>query len=255
MKPAILCATVWFVGLWIVSPAFALTVRVDSPNGTPRILVNGEPVRARMFWGAPGSAPIRITPDWSEVSFDFVAGGSAANGTMHFRFGDTPGDVFLDDIHVVDLDEKRDLIPRCDFESGPDSFSRDWTFWPTGAKNTAGAIQVEPGEAPMPRSPAAQSPEGRLNSTWRKPLTSSRRFNSAASYGYGKRYSTNSKPASRASAKRSRNGASVNSIVRLAANLGIDVSRLSACDQRKVVEVSNIQGVTAGGTTTIHLNT
>jgi hypothetical protein len=125
--------------------ASALTVRVDPAGGAPRLLVNGEPVRARMFWGGPGSTPLKLTTEWKQISFEFIASGSASNGTMHFRFGNEPGDIFLDDIHVTDLDTSRDLIPRCDFESGPESFKRDWTFWPTGAANTVGTPSVEPG--------------------------------------------------------------------------------------------------------------
>lgn len=118
---------------------------MDPAGGAPRLLVNGEPVRARMFWGAPGSTPLKLTTEWKQISFEFTASGSASNGTMHFRFGSEPGDIFLDDIHVADLDAGRDLIPRCDFESGPESFKRDWTFWPTGATNTVGTTTVEPG--------------------------------------------------------------------------------------------------------------
>lgn len=125
--------------------AAPLTVRVDPASGAPRLLVNGEPVRARMFWGAPGSAPLKLSTEWKQISFEFTASGSANNGTMHFRFGSEPGDIVLDNIQVADLDAGRDLIPRCDFESGPESFKRDWTFWPTGAANTVGTITVEPG--------------------------------------------------------------------------------------------------------------
>jgi hypothetical protein len=118
---------------------------VDSAGGAPRLIVNGEPVRARMFWGGPGSTPLKLTTEWRQISFEFIASNSANMGTMHFRFGNEPGDIFLDDIHVIDLDTGRDLIPRCDFESGPESFKRDWTFWPTGAANTVGTPTVEPG--------------------------------------------------------------------------------------------------------------
>ena len=33
-------------------------------------------------------------------------------------------------------------MPRRDFESGPASFERDWTFWPHGAANTVGTVAV-----------------------------------------------------------------------------------------------------------------
>ncbi|MFA6546501.1 MAG: beta-galactosidase [Limisphaerales bacterium] len=139
----LVCAGLLFCG---ALRAPALTVRVDAGGGAPRLLVNGEPVRSRMFWGAPGSAPVPVKTEPRVVSFEFTATeSSAGKGTMHFRFGETPGDVFLDDIRVTDLGEQRDVIPLCDFESGPGSFARSWTFWPTGPQNTVGSVQVEPG--------------------------------------------------------------------------------------------------------------
>ncbi|MCX6901099.1 MAG: beta-galactosidase [Verrucomicrobia bacterium] len=135
------CLLTAVTGLVFAAP---LTVRVDPAGGAPRLLVNGQPVRARMFWGAPGSAPLKLTPEWKQISFEFAASGSASDGTMHFRFGSEAGDIFLDDIQVADLDAGRDLIPRCDFEAGPESFKRNWTFWPTGAANTVATTTVEP---------------------------------------------------------------------------------------------------------------
>ncbi len=67
-----------------------------SPNGAPRIVVNGQPMRARMFFGGPGSMPLHVGPEWQPVEFDFTALSSAENGTMHFRFGHTAGEVELD---------------------------------------------------------------------------------------------------------------------------------------------------------------
>ena len=122
----------------------SLTVRVDPAGGAPRLVVNGEPVRARMFWGWPGSAPLPVLPTWQEVKFEFVASGSATNGTMHFRFGHTPGDIYFDDLRVVDLDHAGDIVLRSDFENGMAGFQRDWTFWPSGKMNTVGEIEIAP---------------------------------------------------------------------------------------------------------------
>ena len=124
----------------------AASVRVDSAAGAPRLLVNGQPVRARMFWGGPGGAPIPIGPKARLVSFEFKAlEDEPARATMHLRFGKTHGEIVLDDITVTDLDTGRDVVPRCDFEGGPDAFARDWTFWPTGKQNTVGTTAVVPG--------------------------------------------------------------------------------------------------------------
>ena len=123
----------------------SLTVRVEARSGAPRLVVNGRPVRARMFFGGPGSAPIRIEPAGRSVEFEFVAQEDAlAMGTLHFRFGQIPGDVFLDNIRIVDIASGKEVMPACDFESGPDAFSRDWASWPPGPANTVGTVSVEP---------------------------------------------------------------------------------------------------------------
>ncbi len=54
-----------------IGSAGALSVRVDTTNGAPRLLVDGKPVRARMFFGIPGSAPIAIAAGPRQMSFDF----------------------------------------------------------------------------------------------------------------------------------------------------------------------------------------
>jgi hypothetical protein len=145
--------------------ADALTVRVDSAGGAPRLVVNGEPVRARMFWGAPGWSALPIEPEWKHIAFEFTATGSASNGTMHFRFGPSAGDIFLDEIEVTDVDVQSARVPLCDFEAGEPSFACDWTFWPPGAANTVGRIAVEPhagrnGSSGLPR--ASCSAPGRV---------------------------------------------------------------------------------------------
>lgn len=122
----------------------ALTVGIDPAGGAPRIVVNGEPVRARMFWGSPGASNIRISRQPRKVEFEFTAVESADTGTMHFRFGRCPGDIFLDDIRVTDLASPSSsaVLVNSDFESGPESFTRDWTFWPQDAANTVGSVAV-----------------------------------------------------------------------------------------------------------------
>lgn len=121
-----------------------LTVRVDTPSGAPRLLVNGRPVRARMFFGGPGSAPVWIEPAGRSIEFEYTAeNDSQGTGTLHFRFGQMPGDVFLDNIRIEDVTLGQDVTPVSDFENGPDSFSRAWTFWPPGTANTVGTVSVE----------------------------------------------------------------------------------------------------------------
>ena len=126
-------------------PAAALTVRVESPQGAPRLVVDGEAVRARMFYGGPGWSALPIGPEGKQIEFEFTATGSAENGTMHFRFGPSAGVVRLDDLQVTDLNDQHDIIPVCDFEGGLAQFEHDWTHWPVDAAvNTVGTISVEP---------------------------------------------------------------------------------------------------------------
>jgi hypothetical protein len=123
------------------------TVRVDATSGAPRLLVDGQPVRARMFWGGPGSRPIPATTAGQELRFEFQpTSDEPSHGTMHFRFGSAAGDIYLDDIRVVDLDAQREVLPRCDFEHGAASFQREWMVWPPkGPQNTVGTVSVEKG--------------------------------------------------------------------------------------------------------------
>lgn len=108
--------------------------------------MNGHPVRPRMFFGGPGSAPVRINPTGGTVEFEFTAQADAAGrGTLHFRFGQAPGEVFLDNIKIVEAASGQEVGPVSDFEGGPDTFARDWTTWPTGPANTVGTVAVEPG--------------------------------------------------------------------------------------------------------------
>lgn len=121
-----------------------VTVRVDASRGAPRLVVNGKPVRARMFFGLPGAAPVKCESPGRTLEFEFTADNdSRGKGTLHFRFGQKPGDVFLDNIRVVDVGSGKDVTVS-DFESGPDSFSRAWTFYPSGEVNTVGTANVEP---------------------------------------------------------------------------------------------------------------
>ncbi|MCX7887036.1 MAG: beta-galactosidase, partial [Verrucomicrobiae bacterium] len=104
--------------LLAVNTAAALTVRVESPNGAPRLVVNGRPVRARMFWGHPGSTLIWVSNDWRQVNFEFVASETATTATMHVRFGHQQGAVELRDITVNDQP------------------LREWIVWPPTSKDS-----------------------------------------------------------------------------------------------------------------------
>jgi len=122
------------------------TVRVDASSGAPRLLVDGQPVRARMFFGLPGSRPLPATPEGAEIGFEFVpAQDELRSATMHFRFGQVPGVVDLDDIRVEDLTTGEQVFAPCDFESGVDALTSHWGIWPEGDRNTVGRVEVGAG--------------------------------------------------------------------------------------------------------------
>jgi hypothetical protein len=153
-RSAIAMRAMWLVVavvLLVVSRGAAgddLTVRVDPAGGAPRLVVNGQPVRSRMFWGAPGSSPIAVGTDWKDYAFEFTSRGDADNGTLHVRFGQSPGAVWLDSFRIVDRDDPgQAVLLNEDFETGDDQ--NTWTFWPTGAANTVGTVQVEKGAGPV----------------------------------------------------------------------------------------------------------
>ncbi len=129
-------------------PAAAVeSVRVDASSGAPRIVIDGKPVRARLFFGLPGAAALSLKTTEQIVTFTFTApDDEPARATMHFRFGDSPGDVFLDDIRCVDSNTGREVFPTATFEGGMHDFQKSWHLWPPGAANTAGAVTVEPGK-------------------------------------------------------------------------------------------------------------
>lgn len=132
------------------SSAFSIeTVRVDIANGAPRLLVDGTPVRARIFFGRSGGRPLVADSTGSvghPVTFEFISGNDAENsGTMHIRFGNAPGDVFLDDIRVTDIDTGADILPLCPFDGNTGDFEKNWKFWPGGSQGTLAIVRIENG--------------------------------------------------------------------------------------------------------------
>lgn len=140
--------SVGWAGLLLLTAAAAmgLTVSVVTPQGAPRLMVDGQPVRGRMFWGGPGSRPLALPADGQVVTTEFRAlADEPEHATMHLRFGGTPGTIVLDDLQVTDTATGRDVIAANRFEGEADSFRQEWTFWPTGEQNTVADVQVVPG--------------------------------------------------------------------------------------------------------------
>lgn len=139
------CCCVLVAGLVCSAIASGVeTVRVETVSGAPRLVVDGQSVRARMFFGLPGTKPLRADARGKELSFEFTPTESEPHtATMHFRFGHAPGTVDLDDIHVRDLTTGRDVL-HCDFEAGAASFSSEWNVFPPDARNTVGKVEIAP---------------------------------------------------------------------------------------------------------------
>ncbi len=128
--------------IMVSTPASALTVRVDATSGAPRIVVNGEPVRSRMFFGGFRGTPIPLTPGEREISFEFTALESEpSTATMHFRLGQVPGDIAIDDVHITDLDTGVDVVANQSFETD-DAFDTSWIYWPADEDNTVASVAV-----------------------------------------------------------------------------------------------------------------
>jgi hypothetical protein len=147
MKILYILAGMILAAVWTQPAAGIETARVDASSGVPRLMVDGKPVRARMFWGDIGSRPVAARKKPQQVTFEFSPlADEPATATMHFRFGNVPGDVYLDDIRLVETATGRDVFPPSDFEGGPQSFGSSWTSWPPGSQNTVGTVSVEPGK-------------------------------------------------------------------------------------------------------------
>ncbi|MHB8972365.1 MAG: hypothetical protein ACYC3X_14035 [Pirellulaceae bacterium] len=141
------CCLALVLGLaWSSLASGVETVRVDVSTGAPRLVVDGKPVRARMFFGLPGTKPLPATATGGEISFEFTpAQDELRAATMHLRFGQVAGTVDVDDIRVQDLTTGEDVLATCDFESGTGALTSHWNLWPEGDKNTVGQVQVQPG--------------------------------------------------------------------------------------------------------------
>ena len=122
-------------------------VRVETRHGVPLVVVDGQPVRSRIFWGGPTrSVPITLTKEWKEYSAVFTSqGNSEGRGTVHFRFSDDPGVLYLDDITVTEVESGRVVMPLQQFEKKTD-YQQGWTCWPVGKDNKVGVAEVVAGK-------------------------------------------------------------------------------------------------------------
>ena len=117
----------FFLGIvfLFVTVRAAEEVRIDVSSGAPLIVVDGEPVRARMFYGDSGAKPIPIDDELKEYAFEFVPKESSnGRAALAIYFGAKPGSVVLDDIELKEISTGRDVFPSCNFENGIEDFDR-----------------------------------------------------------------------------------------------------------------------------------
>ena len=119
-----------------------LIVRVQDTPGGPQIHVNGKPVPPRFFWGVDNSGRLAVGESWVERSFEFTPDTDVAgNGTLHFRFADTPGELWLADLRLTDTRTGADVLPSGSFAAQA-VFDKVWRSWPVGAANTVGRLAL-----------------------------------------------------------------------------------------------------------------
>ena len=123
-----------------------MEARVRCVAGVPRIEIDGRPVRSRVFFGNPQQGRLAVGTQPSLHSFEFEAlQDSGGKGTFHFRFGEEPGACWIDDFQIEETATGRKVAGPCTFAGGMEEFARDWRFWPTGADNTVGKMDVVDG--------------------------------------------------------------------------------------------------------------
>lgn len=123
-----------------------LTVRVDHSKGAPRIMVNDKAVRARIFYGQPAAGNIPILTEGELIEYEFSPETEAINSaTVHFRFGQTAGDVYLDDLSITDLTTGEKTLSNIDFENGDADFNSNFAVWPPERDKAVFNFQVEKG--------------------------------------------------------------------------------------------------------------
>lgn len=132
------------VSLLTSLPAGAVVVRVGKTPGGPQICVDGRPVPPRFFWGAMNSGRCSVSGEWTTQSFDFIPGKVDGTGTLHFRFGQAPGEIWLADVRIQDAQTKEDILNPGSFASD-NVFQATWSTWPPREANTVGKVGIEDG--------------------------------------------------------------------------------------------------------------
>jgi len=120
-------------------------VRVQRSPGGPRITLNGKAVRPWMFFGNPRTGKIHAGGPWKRVEFTFFPEMDIpGRGTLHFRFGRVPGDVWVRNVSIVENRTGRTVLASDTFASEK-TFNDHWDVWPPGKRNTVGKVEIDDG--------------------------------------------------------------------------------------------------------------
>jgi beta-galactosidase len=162
----------------LAASAVAVTVRVQPTPGGPQIHVNGKPVPPRFFFGVPRGGNSTVDEKWTPHAFEFMPLADVpAAGTLHFRFGQTAGEVWLADVRIVDVETGGDILPPGSFANGQ-GFSEVWNLWPPGAKNTVGRVALTNGalQVTLTNPPAGTWPDFHLCSHQNLSFSANRKY-------------------------------------------------------------------------------
>ena len=144
-EPEISATDAWGNFNLFAGAAKPLTVRVQNTAGGPQICVNGAAIPPRFFWGSENSGRLAVGEKWVEHAFEFTPDPDVAgNGTLHFRFSDTPGEVWIKALRLTDAATGADVLPPETFAT-EENFARTWNVWPVGAANTVGQMKCADG--------------------------------------------------------------------------------------------------------------
>jgi beta-galactosidase len=117
-----------------------VTVRVRKTQGGPQIQVNGESVPPRFFWGQERGGLISVDKNWKEEHFEFIPDNEVeANGTLHFRFGRNPGELWLKNLSITEVNTGTEVLSVGSFANA-EAFNAVWRVWPMAEANTVGKV-------------------------------------------------------------------------------------------------------------------
>ncbi len=158
--------------LSVVLPAslLAKSFEVRAKSGVPMVCIDGQPVRARIFFGGFGIQKVCLKKnEWKQVDFVFQPQSDALGcGTVHFRFGREPGRVVIDNIEIWNETDGQPVAGPYSFDpidraasgssavsvssaasaeaeqaASRNQFTSNWRIWPP--KNDVGIVQTLPG--------------------------------------------------------------------------------------------------------------